>query len=80
LAQYNENGQAKENEMDRACSKNGARRNAYRLLVRKPGREKLLAGPGCRWADNVKIDLIMKSGVVRTGLKWLRTGAGGGLL
>jgi hypothetical protein len=38
--------------MSRACSTNGEKRNAYRILVGKPeGR------PRRRWVENIKIDL-----------------------
>jgi hypothetical protein len=39
--------------MGRACSKQGGRRNAYRILVRK----RPLGRPRRRWVDNIKIDL-----------------------
>jgi hypothetical protein len=37
FTKYNWNDQVKEDEIGRACSKNWEKRNAYRLLVRKPG-------------------------------------------
>jgi hypothetical protein len=36
----------------------GETRNAYRILVRKPGGNRPLGRPRRRWVDNVKIDLI----------------------
>jgi hypothetical protein len=33
------------------------KRNAYRLLVEKPGRKRPLGRPRCRWVDNIKVDL-----------------------
>jgi len=55
------------------------RRDAYRILVRRPERRRL--GRLWRtWEDNIKMDL---QGVVWrtwTGLIWLRIGTGGGLL
>jgi hypothetical protein len=39
------------------CSKNGEKRNAYRLLVRKPEGKKPLGRPICRWVDNIRMDL-----------------------
>jgi hypothetical protein len=36
LGQVKLDGQVKENETGRACSTNGAKRNAYRILVGKP--------------------------------------------
>jgi hypothetical protein len=32
-------------------------RNAYRLLVVKPERKRLLRGPKLRWNDNIEIDI-----------------------
>jgi hypothetical protein len=47
----------KEDEIGRACSKNGEKRNAYRILVGKPEGKRPLGKPGLRWVDNIKIDL-----------------------
>jgi hypothetical protein len=44
-------------EMDSACSTNGERRNAYRILVEKPERRKSLGRPRRRWVDNIKMYL-----------------------
>jgi hypothetical protein len=38
------------------CSKNGEKRNAYRLLVGKPEGKKPLGRPS-RWVDNIRMDL-----------------------
>jgi hypothetical protein len=35
----------------------GEKRNAYRLLVRKPEGKRLLGRPKHRWVDNIKMDL-----------------------
>jgi hypothetical protein len=35
----------------------GEKRNAYRLLVGKPERERPLRKPRRRWEDNIKMDL-----------------------
>jgi hypothetical protein len=43
--------------MGRACSTNGAKRNAYRILVGKPEGKRPLGGPRRRWDDNIKLDL-----------------------
>jgi hypothetical protein len=43
--------------MDRACSTNGARRNAYRILVGKPEGRRSLGRPRYRLVDNIKMDL-----------------------
>jgi hypothetical protein len=44
-------------EMGRACSRNGERRNAYRILVGKPEGRRPLGRPRRRWVDNIKMDL-----------------------
>jgi hypothetical protein len=60
--------------MGRACSTNGAKRNAYRILVGKPEGKKPLGRPRCRWVDNIKIDLREINGMVWIGFIWLRIG------
>jgi hypothetical protein len=47
-----------EDEMGRACSTNGTKKNAYRTLVGKLEGKRLLGRPRCRWVDNIKMDLI----------------------
>jgi hypothetical protein len=47
----------KEDEMGRACSTRGERRNTYRIFVRKPEGKISLGRPRRRWEDNIKIDL-----------------------
>jgi hypothetical protein len=42
--------------MGGASSTNGEKRNAYRILVRKPG-QKPLGRPRRRWVVSVKMDL-----------------------
>jgi hypothetical protein len=42
--------------MGRACSTNGEKRNAYRILVGKPEGKRSLGRPKCRWVD-IKMDL-----------------------
>jgi hypothetical protein len=49
--------QVKEDEMGRTCSTNGAKRNAYRILVGKPEGKKSLGRSRRRWVDNIKMDL-----------------------
>jgi hypothetical protein len=49
--------QVKEDAMGRACSTNGEKRNAYRILVGKPDGKRPLGRPRRRWVDNIKIDL-----------------------
>jgi hypothetical protein len=43
--------------MGRACSTNGEKRNAYRLLVGKPEGNRSLGRPRRRWVDNITMDL-----------------------
>jgi hypothetical protein len=35
----------------------GEKKNAYRLLVRKPGGKRPLGRPKRRWVDNIRMDL-----------------------
>jgi hypothetical protein len=44
--------------MDGACSTNGEKRNAYRLLVGKPEARRSLGRPRRRWVDNIRMDLV----------------------
>jgi hypothetical protein len=41
-----------------ACSPNGGKRNAFRLLVGKPEGKRPLGRPRRRWVDNIKMDLL----------------------
>jgi hypothetical protein len=43
--------------MGRACSTNGGKRNACRILVGKPEGKRPLGIPRLRWVDNNKMDL-----------------------
>jgi hypothetical protein len=43
--------------MGRACSTNGAKKNAYRILMGKPEGKRPLGRPRRRWVNNIKIDL-----------------------
>jgi hypothetical protein len=43
--------------MGMACSTNGEKRNAYRMLVKKPEGKRPLSRPRRRWVDNIKLDL-----------------------
>jgi hypothetical protein len=47
----------KEDEMGRACSTNGEKMNAYRILVVKPEGKRPQGRPRLRWVDSIKIDL-----------------------
>jgi hypothetical protein len=40
-----------------ACSTNGEKRNAYRILVGKPEGKRPLRRPRSRWVDNIKMDV-----------------------
>jgi hypothetical protein len=44
--------------MGGACSTNGEKRNAYRLLVGKPEGRRLLGTPRRRWVDNIRMHLV----------------------
>jgi hypothetical protein len=43
--------------MRRACSKNGKKRNEYRILLGKPEGKKPLRRPRRKWVENIKMDL-----------------------
>jgi hypothetical protein len=43
--------------VDRACSTNGEKRNAYRILLGKSEGKIPLGRPRSRWVDNIKMDL-----------------------
>jgi hypothetical protein len=43
--------------MSRACSTNGAKRNAYRILNRNPEGKRSVGRPRLRWVDNIKMEL-----------------------
>jgi hypothetical protein len=49
--------EVKEDEMGRACSTNGEKRNACRILVGKPDGKRSLGRPRCSWVINIKMDL-----------------------
>jgi hypothetical protein len=51
------NDQVKEDEMGRACSTNGEKGNANRILVGKPVGKGPLGRPRRRGVDNIKMDL-----------------------
>jgi hypothetical protein len=57
FAKYNLNDQVKENGMYRACSTNGAKRNAYRILVGKPEGKRPLGRPRRIRVANNNVDL-----------------------
>jgi hypothetical protein len=43
--------------MGRACSANGAKWNAYRILMAKPKGKRPVGRPRHRWVDNIEMDL-----------------------
>jgi hypothetical protein len=54
--------------MVRACSTNGAKRNAYRILVGKPEGKKPLGRTRGSWMDIIKMDLRE---IGRDGMDWI---------
>jgi hypothetical protein len=44
--------------MSRACSTNGEKRSAYRLLVGTPEAKRPLGRPRRSWVDNIRMDLV----------------------
>jgi hypothetical protein len=66
--------------MDGACSTNGEKRNAYKLLVGKLEGKRPLGRPRRRWVVILGWILERWDGVMWTGLVWLRIGTGGELL
>jgi hypothetical protein len=43
--------------MGKACSTNGEKSNAYRILAGNPEGKRLLGRPRRGWVDNIKMDL-----------------------
>jgi hypothetical protein len=43
--------------MGRACSTNGEKRNAYRILVGNPDGKRPMGRLRHRWVDNIKMDI-----------------------
>jgi hypothetical protein len=68
----------KEDEMGRACSTNGERRNAYRMLVGKPEGKRPLRRPRRGWWTILKYILDRQNGMVWIGSIWFRVGTSGG--
>jgi hypothetical protein len=51
------NDQVKQDEMGRAWSTSGEKRNAYRIFMGNPEGYRPLGWPRRRWEDNIKVDL-----------------------
>jgi hypothetical protein len=47
-----------EDEVGRVCSTNEEKRNAHRILVKRPVGKRPLGRPRRRWVDNIKMDHI----------------------
>jgi hypothetical protein len=56
------------------CSTNGEKRNAYRLLVRKPEGKRPLGRPRRKLVDNIRMDLGELGWGDWIGLVWFRIG------
>jgi hypothetical protein len=52
-----------------ACDTHGTERNAYKILVGKPERNRPLGRPRRRWKDNIRTDLRE---IVWEGVDWIR--------
>jgi hypothetical protein len=57
-----------DDEMDRACSTNGEKKNAYRILMGKSEGKRPLGRPRRRWVYNIKMDLRE---IGRDGIDWI---------
>jgi hypothetical protein len=44
-----------EEEMDKACSMKGEKRNAFKILLGNPEKKKPLGRPKRRWVSNIKM-------------------------
>jgi hypothetical protein len=54
--------------MGRECSRNGEKRNTYRILVGRPEGKRPLERPGRRWVGNIKMDLRQ---IEWDGMHWI---------
>jgi hypothetical protein len=66
----------KEDEINGTCSTNGEKRNAYRILVGKPGGKRPLRRPRRRWEDNITMD---PRDIGWGGMDWIHLGPDRGL-
>jgi hypothetical protein len=64
----NNNDGVKEDEMGRTCSVMEAKRNAYKILMGKPGGKIPLRRTRQAWVDNIKMDL---RAIVWGGMDWI---------
>jgi hypothetical protein len=62
LSNYNVNNQVKKDEIGRACSTNGVKTNAYRILVRKSEEKRWLGRRRHTWVNNIKRILEIEGG------------------
>jgi hypothetical protein len=53
--------------MSKACSTNGEKGNAYRILVGKPEGKRPVGRQRRRWVDSIKIHL---RGIIWDGMDW----------
>jgi hypothetical protein len=58
----------------------GEERRVYRIFVGKPEGKNPFERPRRRWEDGIRMDLREIGWRVWSGSRWLRIGAGGGLL
>jgi hypothetical protein len=65
--------------MERGCSTNGEKMNAYRILVGKPARKRQLGRSKRRWVGNNYI-YLRENGMVWPGMMSLWIDTSGGLL
>jgi hypothetical protein len=68
------------NEMGGACGTYWETRTVYMLLLGKPEGKRSLGRLTRRWEDNIEMDHKEVGWGAWTGLIWLRTGTGGGIL
>jgi hypothetical protein len=58
----------------------GEGKGVFRVLVGRPEGKRPLARPSRSWEDNIKMDLMEKGSMGRTGFGRLRIGSSDGLL
>jgi hypothetical protein len=60
----------KDDEMGRACSTNGEKRNAYRVLVGKPEGKRRRGRPRHEWVDSTSIKIDLRE-IGWDGMDWI---------